>query len=254
MIYSDLLQKPSSNFQAVRDGRASMPFYIDVDLTTARVDSAGTGLMLNIAGNSFYIDANPTDGTAFVEFQDNASDGASVNLYCSPGVIFKIPFTQLKIVNSAQAGKKIRIVYGVDVDFYSGSVAQVAVSGSSTIRPEGKTGNYASVAVAGAGAVSIFTNAQNPNGVIILGAGISDYPLVGCTQTFIANTASPANVADGDIILASTMQTINGASSPIFNTLTIPQFIAAGIGLYFYSSTAGGAGVGANRYIRWRAL
>lgn len=118
---------PSTNFAAVRDGRNSQVFYVDVALDTARSAAAGTGLVLPISGNSFYIDANPADGNAFVHFQDTNFDRGPVPLYVSPGAIFNIPYTQVLIENSAQPGKKIRIAYGVDVDFQPGSVATLSV-------------------------------------------------------------------------------------------------------------------------------
>jgi hypothetical protein len=128
--YAGVLTSPKDNFTAVRDGRRSTPFYYDVDLSTARSAAAGTALSLNVAGNSFYVDANPTDGYALVHFQDTSSDRAASPLYASPGAIFNIPFTQILIENVAQAGKRMRIVYGVDVDFQPGSVSQIALSGS----------------------------------------------------------------------------------------------------------------------------
>ena len=200
------LLTPSDNFQAVRDGRTSMPFYLDVDLTTARVDSAGTALMLNAAGNSFYIDANPSDGNCFVEFQDYSSDNASVNLYCSPGVIFNLPFTQLKLVNSAQPGKKVRVVYGVDVNFQPGSVAQIAITsagGFTAVRPEAPTGFFNdTTAISANTPLTIFTPASNVNGAIILMAASSMETSVVFSGGFVAKTSPPAAITDGEMICA----------------------------------------------------
>lgn len=74
------------------------------------------------------------------------------------------------IENSAQVGKKIRIVYGVDVDFQPGSVAQQSISGSiSTI--EAVYGKAAlsqafscapsAAAIAGSGSASALWNPAN---------------------------------------------------------------------------------------------
>lgn len=163
---------PSTNFSAVRDGRNSQVFYVDIALDTARSSAAGTGLVLPISGNAFYCDANPSDGNAYVHFQDTNFDRGPVPLYVSPGVIFNIPFTQVLIENSAQPGKKIRIAYGIDVDFQPGSVAQIAVTNSggfTSVRPEAPTGffNDGSTIVANT-PLTVFTPASNVNGAILL--------------------------------------------------------------------------------------
>lgn len=117
------LISPSTNFNAVRDGRNAPDFYFDLDLSSP-FDS-----IINVAGNSFYADANPADGVCTVYFQDTDRVGGTTPFYVSPGFIARIPFTQIRVVNSfAQPGKKCRVVYGTDTDFQPGSVAQVSVS------------------------------------------------------------------------------------------------------------------------------
>ena len=125
------LTNPTTNFSRVRDGREAIPLYIDVDLATARTTDA-QALVLPIAGNSFYIDANPSDGVCTVQFQNTNFDRAAAPVYCGPGAIFNVPFTQVLIRNAAQAGKKIRIIYGVDIDFIAGSIASVQAQVSPT--------------------------------------------------------------------------------------------------------------------------
>lgn len=124
------LTRSSTDFGAVRDGRDTKPFYIDIDLTNARSDAANTAQMFEIAGNSVYIDANPMDGTAQIEFQDSSGDITGVPFYVSPGFIAKIGFTRIRVTNAAQSGKKIRLIYSTDADFQPGSVAQVAITGA----------------------------------------------------------------------------------------------------------------------------
>ena len=116
----DKLLKSDVNFQRVRDGRNALPFYFDLNLSTARSVAAGTHFIANVAGDSFYADANPIDGNCVVHFQDTNLDRAAVPFYVSPGFIANVPFTQLLIENAAQPGKKIRVAYGVDIDFQPG--------------------------------------------------------------------------------------------------------------------------------------
>lgn len=125
----DLLKKPSVDFASVRDGRSSLPLYIDVDLSTARSIQAGTALSINISGNSFYIDADTENtGNAIVHFQDTNFSRSTAPFFVSPGFIANIPFTQILIENAAQA-KRLRIFYGVDCDFQAGVNASIAISG-----------------------------------------------------------------------------------------------------------------------------
>lgn len=116
---------PSTDFNSVRDGRNAPDFFFDLDL------SAPFDQFINVAGNSFYCDANPNDGNFVVYFQETDSLRGPTPFYASPGFIARIPFTQIRVVNlTAQPGKKARVVYGTDTDFQPGSVAQIAIGGS----------------------------------------------------------------------------------------------------------------------------
>lgn len=127
----DFLNKPSTDFAAVRDGRNSLPLWLDIDLTSARSIAAGTALSINIAGNSFYIDQDTANvGNATVHFQDTNLGASSAPLFVSAGFIANVPFTQILIENNAQAGKRLRIFYGVDIDFQAGINASIAISGT----------------------------------------------------------------------------------------------------------------------------
>ena len=107
-------ETPSIDFNPVRDERRAKLFFVDVDLTTARNLAATTAEILNIAGNSFYVDQDPTNtGAAIVHFQDVTLSRASAPVYTGPGFIARVPFTQLLIENIAQPGKRLRIFYGI---------------------------------------------------------------------------------------------------------------------------------------------
>lgn len=131
----EFLKKPSTDFGAVRDGRQALPFYVDIDLTTARSIAAGTALKLDIAGNSFFTDADTsTGGNGIVHFQDTSLGISSAPFFVSPGFIANVGFTQLLIENTAQAGKKMRIFYGVDIDFQAGVNTSSTVINSTQVR------------------------------------------------------------------------------------------------------------------------
>lgn len=233
---------PSTDFRAVRDGRNSQVYYVDVALDTARSAAAGTALVLPISGNAFYCDANPGDGNAYVHFQDTNFDRAPAPLYVSPGVIFNIPFTQVLIENTAQPGKKIRIAYGIDIDFQPGSVAQIAVTntgGYTAVRPEPMTGFFNSVtAYAAATATLVFSAASNVNGAIIYSASINDRQATAGTVAFLAKATAPTSATDGDPILAGHQNAVIGTDAAVSSFLTLPQYIDAGLGVYLYNTQA----------------
>jgi len=251
------LIQPTTDFRSVRDGRNAQVFYIDVDLSTARSAAAYTGLVLPISGNSFYIDANPSDGFAFVHFQDTNFDKSAPPLYVSPGAIFNIPYTQVLIENSAQPGKKIRIAYGVDVDFQPGSVSQIAVTNSggySSIRPEAPTGFHASNSLYVANTpIPVFLPAANTNGCILLSAQDYTYgwSVGGPNQSLICGTVAPANEIDGDLLAVG--QTITVTSTNLsFLQLPGPAYIPAGKGLWFIAASA--SVTNSKRSARWKML
>lgn len=233
---------PSTDFRAVRDGRNSQVFYVDVALDTARSAAAGTGLVLPISGNSFYCDANPSDGNAFVHFQDTNFDRGPVPLYVSPGVIFNIPYTQVLIENSAQPGKKIRIAYGIDVDFQPGSVAQIAVTnngGFTAVRPEQQTGFSGSqAAMAALTPETVFAPAANVNGAIVLSAYQYAFSATNAHAVLISKASAPTTVIDGSVILGPCSGMGTSAAGSIISSLPGPEYLAPGQGLYWISYDA----------------
>lgn len=239
------LEAPNSNFSRVRDGRESMPLYVDIDLSSARSIAGGNALVLNIAGNSFYTDADTTNGgNGIVHFQDTTFSRASAPFFVSPGFIANVPFTQLLIENDAQAGKRMRIFYGVDIDFQAGVNASISISGTVSVsnpslifRPEAANGNFASnAALAVNTPIQVFAPAANTNGCILLTANLVEHSTVTFPVcTLLAKNSAPASVTDGEVILGieNTMSTYVTSGS-----LKESQFIPAGLGLYYISATA----------------
>lgn len=129
--YSGALTPSSTDFNEVRDGRRSSLFHYDLDLGVARSQSDGTHFVLPAAGNSFYVDKNPAlVGSATVHFQDTTFGNAPAPVFCEPGFIATVPFTQLFFENEAQPDKIFRFMYGVDIDFQPGTSATVAITGN----------------------------------------------------------------------------------------------------------------------------
>jgi hypothetical protein len=234
---------PSTDFQAVRDRRRSVPFYYDVDLSTARSIAAGTHLTLPVAGNSFYSDQNPNQGAATVVFQDTNLNPRGTPLYVGPGWIGSVPFTQLLIEHAAQAGKIFRFVYGVDIDFKPSLSGSLSIGGAISATPYGFTfgASYKSTtALAANTPETVFTPAANVNGAVLWAA---DFVTVnaggaGVAAGFVAKTSAPATPIDGDVILGGQTFFLGAAPQATTGTLQRPVLIPAGRGLYFISTPA----------------
>lgn len=137
-------QRPSVDLDAVRDGRRAPLLHLDVPLDTVFTIAAGNPVILPLSGNSFYIDQDTSIvGNATVHFQDTNLQQSSAPIYVGAGFIAKVPFTQLLIENKvAQAGKKLRIIYGTDVDFTAGVNANVTISSQSAISNSADSNNF----------------------------------------------------------------------------------------------------------------
>lgn len=251
------ISKPTSDFEAVRDMRRTQLFYYDVDLTNARSIGAGTMLILNLAGNSFYIDQDTNAvGYATVHFQDTNLGISPAPIYVGPGFIANIPFTQLLIENIAQAGKRLRIFYGVDVDFQAGVNAQVSINGTlnavltqASLTPHIEyAASYKSITNMAANTPdTIFTPAANANGAIVWRGEFSHRPLVNePVAVFVSKNAAPANVIDGDVICCVDNVGLLSAMYMGCGKIETPIKIAAGKGLY-YICTNGDGGTAALR-------
>lgn len=241
-----LLNKPSSDFNAIRDGRNSLPLYIDVDLTNARSIAANSALVLNIAGNSFFTDADTANGgNATVHFQDTALGNTSAPFFVSPGFIANVGFTQLLIENTAQAGKRLRIFYGVDIDFQAGVNSAIAISGTVSVssgqlnvRPETGSVSYSdSTLLAANTPLTVIAPAANINGLIVnvgnlLSVNAGAIPLC----VLLAKSSAPTTVIDGKVIFATSSYC--GGSFWVAGQLAKDVYVPAGQGLYFICNVA----------------
>lgn len=246
-------KKPTTDFNAVRDGRRSPWYSYELDLSVARIDAPSQDFILPIAGNSFYVDRAPDVGSAFIQFQDTSFDRAMLPIYAGPGFIANAPFTQIKITNAAQPGKTLRIFYGVDIDFLPGTSSEIVLSGavsissgtvsiSNSISTKAKSlANFVAVnnesTAPSAGYSTWIAPASNTAGVTILNASIRFFDTSNIIQYFIASAAQPVFIGGSPVILMSQVTAVSSTGN-IFSgaELNSPVFLPVGIGLYFYSS------------------
>jgi hypothetical protein len=110
------------------------------------------------------------------------------------------------------------------------------------VRPEAPTASYAtSGTVAANTPITIFVPGANLNGAIILNAHIAwqDAGINHTTAFLCKSGAPPATVTDGSIILMANVKQYYSASLAFGEAwLPINQFIPAGEGLYFISTSA----------------
>lgn len=236
-------------FQASQNQTMTELLCYELDLSTARTFT-GTGAnapaIINLAGNSWFIDQDSDVGNAYVLFNDRVINAQPRGVFMQPGSIMKITANQLTIVNTAQASKKLRIWYGVDIDF----TPALALTGTSNVNVTNasltvtETGtlygaSYKSNTLMAANTPdTVFAPAANVNGAIIWHAQFLTQNAATIGAGYLAKTAAPANITDGDLILSAEHASLIGANQMFGGTLPRPLKIAAGKGLYYLSTTA----------------
>jgi hypothetical protein len=244
------LLSPSTDMQAVRDGRRSLPLYLEVDLSTARSIAANTHLLVSIAGNSFYCDpiidssGNPIGGVATVHFQDQNLAAPGTPFTVASQFIARVGFTQLLIENPAQAGKRLRIIYGIDVDFSPGINAQVSIAGTVGVAGVGNaygTKFTSTAAIAAGGTETVWAPGTNVNGVILTQRNLLFIQITATgvpTEYTIAHTSAPGAISTGDLIDVPSSYVILGANTWQLEKRDVPLLIPSGKGLYGFNNAA----------------
>lgn len=209
---------PGSDFNAVRDGRRGQLFYVDVDLSTARSIAAGTQALLPIGANFIYIDQRLNSGIATLHFQDQNLGSTPVTVF--PGALWRVPFTQLGIENTAQPGQTLRIIYGVDVDALPISAAGVtvlnAINVNDQVNPVCQTAISGISPAVGTNVTTLLAIASNPNGarvrdwylLSIAGAGGIHNALITASAVAPVSQNSQANCVILGFVANATTSTI----------------------------------------------
>lgn len=237
------VRKPLSNFDAVKTDLQTQLLVYELDLSTARSLAANTAEELRFAGNALYVDKASDVGNGTIIFQDD-SRLKPARVYVQPGFIARVPWTRLLIENTAQAGKVLRIFYGVDIDFVPGTSSDVNIAGTvtSNISPAdyGLPTAYGSIsALASNSPETVFSAAANVNGAIVWDAQFETGDTVTLPRaSFIYRTSAPVNVVDGRILVQGNAGAVVSGFYSIFGRLRTPTRIPAGYGLYFISETA----------------
>lgn len=250
-------RRPALDFLSVRDQLRALPFYRELDLSVARSIAAGTQEIIELAGNSFYVDpiidasGNAIGGVAVARFEDTRLSAPSTPFTIRDNFNARIPFTRILIENPAQAGKRLRIIYGVDVDFVPGFSASVAIAGNVNSVDQGFTygASYQATLAPGAGTATVaVAPGVNVNGLVAWNAGFAQNPATATTLGLLAKSSAPANIADGDLLLVAQQLSV---AAQTFAILPRAARISTGKGLYFYNVNANN---GQTNFVQYTAL
>ncbi len=240
-------RRPALDFLSVRDQLRALPFYRELDLSVARSIAAGTQEIIELAGNSFYVDpiidasGNSIGGVAVARFEDTRLSAPSTPFTIRDNFNARIPFTRILIENPAQAGKRLRIIYGVDVDFVPGFSASVSIAGNVTTVDGGLTygATFSDNTALGANAArTLIAPAANVNGIVLANVQGFGENAVGGVQiaTLLAKAgAAPATLIDGDVLAVGEVTATSNTINACFINLAGPIRITAGKGLYWFN-------------------
>lgn len=215
--------------------------YYDFSLT------AGGTQMLTVEGAYFRIQS-----------QTGAMDVTVEGVGTLPGLLTgqglkETPFKRLLLrdVSGAPNSGQILVASREFIDNRTYGVNSLDSATLATLRqPLASTGNFKSNGVlAAATPETIFTAASNVNGAILLSAGFN---IIGnatlARPSIVAKATAPTSTIDGEVIVSSTYEGVFGTTYVDAGQLPAPQFIAAGLGLYYIQEGAGSAGLRFARY------
>lgn len=247
LSFSGLRRAPDL-FKAAQNQTTTELLCYQLDLSVART-FAGTGVnapvVLNLAANAWFIDQKSDVGNADIIFNDKATSANPIGIFAQPGAIYRVTANQLTIVNTAQAGKYLRIWYGVDVDFTPAlaltGTSNVNVTNTNIVVAETGTvygASYKSNTLMAANTPeTVFLPAANVNGAIIWTAQFITQNAASYSAGYIAKSSAPSSIIDGDLILSSEHASLIGANEAFGASLSRPIKIPAGKGLYYLSTT-----------------
>lgn len=232
-----------------------------IEIVTATF-AAGESRLFALTGQYFEI----IDATFPVDVTLSDFYGAQRGLMKAAEASFNLKNTDFGVIQITSASAQtIRFAYGTGEAGTRRAAGAVSIVGTVPVdlvaadvdllrQPLAPTGTFnAAGAVAANTAIQIFAPGSNVNGAVILSAQISDYAAVQINGALLAKSSAPANLQDGDpVLMAGPIYSAGSNPTTVFANLTIPQWVAPGLGLYFISSLA--VGPGSLRACRYRML
>lgn len=190
--------------------------------------------------------------TATGDIQVTRDGGATIKPMRAGRGERNVPFQRLILKDISGAPNSGTILVG-DSDFIDDTIV---ISSAINVRPEATTGTYKSSAATVANTPeTVFLAGANTGGVIVSALQFiaANGGSVNPGGAFVAKATAPTSPTDGEVILsASYINTLSGTSYYEGGALTQPQYIAAGLGLYYISANSSASGY--LRSGRWKAL
>lgn len=228
--FNGLEQGP--DFDRARSMIATPFQYVDIAL-----DVAGVNQIFNVSGDFLYVDASST-GVVTLELNNQYND-PSAPFQVSAGFGLQALFKQLKLTWTAQAGKRIRLMYSTGDKVVPTN--STTISGGVVVSQSGYVyaSSYKSItALAANTPETVFTPAANVNGATLWRASFVSVNAAFPSAAFLAKNAAPATILDGDVIVAVDGIAATAAVQLAYGKLEAAIHIPAGKGLYYIASTA----------------
>jgi hypothetical protein len=243
--FRDYATPGGAQFDRARNLIATAFQQIDVNLNAA---SPAGGLILPIAGDFLYVDADPTFSNGVATLQLNVQQDAGVaKFYIQPGFALNTTFKQLRLDWSAQPGLFLRLLYAtgdrVVPAFAAQSFATInnSINNSANVRDQGYIYgvSYKSTTSMAANTPDpIWSAAANINGAAIWDAELETSGAAQGVAVILAKATAPTGILDGDVFLQVVFQAAGNTASQKLNRAAR---VAAGKRLDYIVSTAEGA-------------
>lgn len=218
--------------------------YYDFNLT------AGGTQMLTVEGAYFRIQSQTGAIDVTVE-----SVGTLPGLLTGQG-LKDTPFKRLLLrdVSGSPNSGQILVASREFIDNRTYGVNSLDAATLATLRqPLASTGNFKNTgALAANTPETIFSAASNVNGAILLTAGFNTFGNAALANPVIlAKATAPTSISDGEVYLAADYTNVFSTTYTDNGQIAGPQFVAAGLGLYYITAAAGSGGI---RFARYRLL
>ncbi len=199
---------------------------VTFDLGTARTD-----VEIDLPGTFIYVDTE-SEGLAYLRFNNKRNDKFPIRA----GLTLNGYFDRCYLTNTAQAGKTLRVWYGMDASIAppNQDISNITTVGTITnplTPPDLGSGTHFSLS-ADATLKTLVAPAANVNGIDVIAASMDAWNTTG--TRLMAHTSAPATWDDSAALtLLAVMSAGAGAAGSV---LGAPVRVPAGYGLYLQSS------------------
>lgn len=239
--------------------RTQRPFtYYDYALDTGLLNKP-----LDVVGTFFYVDQSST-GVATVNFNVESGYDPGAPVQVGPGTQIAGQFKGFILNAGAQPGKTLRIIVGMDATIKPGAAVSVGIQVPPAVGILDTPGvasqlisASASSLLAGTTVDTIFTPAQNPNGIILRGTQVLFAAGAAGQGNCVLLASKNVPVGSGSQIntieLAIAQVSVN-AGSTSFQNNNMARRIPPAWGVYFITGVSGATALISSHNDTWEVL